>query len=54
MFDVRTIATSVAASLLATDPPTERDLVVINDDWPNAAAAGLPVSVDVGRGPDAA
>ena len=45
---------SVAASLLATDHRVARDLVVVNDDWPNAAAAGLPICTPTGRGADAA
>ncbi len=35
---------SVAASLLAADPDRDRELVVVNDDWPHAAEAGLPIA----------
>ena len=37
---------SVAASLLAADPDRCGELVVVNDDWPHAADAGLPIAVD--------
>ncbi|MDD7931930.1 MBL fold metallo-hydrolase [Actinomycetospora straminea] len=37
---------SVAASLLAAEPGRDRELVVVNDDWPNAAESGLPIAHD--------
>jgi rhodanese-related sulfurtransferase len=37
---------AVAASLLATEPGRERDLVVVDDDWAEAADAGLPIAHD--------
>lgn len=37
---------SVAASLLATEPGRDRNLVVVNDEWPHAAEAGLPIALD--------
>ncbi|GAA4825813.1 MBL fold metallo-hydrolase [Actinomycetospora corticicola] len=40
---------SVAASLLAAQPGRHRDLVVVNDDWPHAAQAGLAVVRDDDR-----
>ena len=40
---------SVAASLLAAQPSRHRDLVVVNDDWPHAAQAGLAVVDDERR-----
>jgi glyoxylase-like metal-dependent hydrolase (beta-lactamase superfamily II)/rhodanese-related sulfurtransferase len=37
---------AVAASLLATEPDRERELVVVDDDWSHAAEAGLPIARD--------
>ncbi|MDD7939601.1 MBL fold metallo-hydrolase [Actinomycetospora lutea] len=37
---------SVAASLLATEPGRDRELIVIDDDWPHAADAGLAIAYD--------
>ena len=39
---------SVAASLLASDHRVARELVVVDDDWTNATAAGVPVSFEGG------
>ncbi|MFC5139809.1 rhodanese-like domain-containing protein [Actinomycetospora rhizophila] len=37
---------SVAASLLAVEPGRDRELVVIDEDWPHAADAGLRIAHD--------
>jgi hydroxyacylglutathione hydrolase len=37
---------SVAASMLAAGDDKDRRLVVINDEWANAADAGLPIATD--------
>ena len=37
---------SVAASMLAAGDDKDRHLVVINDEWANAADAGLPIATD--------
>jgi hypothetical protein len=37
---------SVAASLLAAEPGRARELIVIDDDWPHATEAGLPIAGD--------
>ncbi|HEY2191696.1 MAG TPA: MBL fold metallo-hydrolase [Actinomycetospora sp.] len=45
---------AVAASLLATDSGVARDLVVVDEDFAEATAAGLPVTDAAARGADAA
>jgi hydroxyacylglutathione hydrolase len=37
---------AVAASLLATEPGRDRELVVIDDDWAEAVESGLPIAHD--------